>query len=145
MQSDDVIWSVINHQFCSYKVKYALNLFFCFLLIFLQDYHPKLLPERIQCYWSLQSPVMSTGKFALCDHSRERRWMTFPLLLLILSMLTASPGVLYLYMKTIERAHSPAHMWERIKLSENYSKALEQVCPSGYFFPLHAYLFTDRQ
>lgn len=23
MQSDDVIWSVINQQFCSYKVKYA--------------------------------------------------------------------------------------------------------------------------
>ena len=37
-------------------------------------------------------------------------------------------GVLYLYVKTIERAHSPAHMWEKIKLSNNYSKALEQVC-----------------
>lgn len=36
-------------------------------------------------------------------------------------------GVLYLCVKTIERAHSPKHMWERIKLSNNYSKALEQV------------------
>lgn len=36
-------------------------------------------------------------------------------------------GVLFLYVKTIERAHSPAHMWERIKLSQNYTQALEQV------------------
>ena len=36
-------------------------------------------------------------------------------------------GVLYLYVKTIERAHSPKHMWEKIKLSNNYASALQQV------------------
>jgi hypothetical protein len=39
----------------------------------------------------------------------------------------ALEGVLYLYVKTIERAHTPNKMWERIKLSKNYAQALEQV------------------
>jgi len=36
-------------------------------------------------------------------------------------------GRCYLYLKTIERAHTPAKMWERIKLSKNFAQALKQV------------------
>ncbi|KAF2742981.1 Mak16 protein [Sporormia fimetaria CBS 119925] len=44
-------------------------------------------------------------------------------------------GNLYLYIKAIERSHLPNKWWERIKLSKNYSKALEQVDHHLQYYP----------
>ena len=56
-----------------------------------------------------------------------------------LPALTARPlapaGKCFLFIKTIERAHSPKNLWEKIELSANYSSALAAIDEHLQYFP----------
>ncbi len=44
-------------------------------------------------------------------------------------------GVCYLYMKTAERAHTPAELWEKIKLDKSYRIGLEEIESNLQYWP----------
>ena len=44
-------------------------------------------------------------------------------------------GACYLHIKTVERAHTPKDLWEKIKLDKSYNKALEQIDELLMYFP----------
>lgn len=47
----------------------------------------------------------------------------------------AEPSNLFLYTKTVERAHLPSKLWERVKLPKDYAKALELIDGKLQYWP----------
>lgn len=106
MQHDEMIWQVINHQFCSFKTTIGRaksdKTNFC------------------------RHPYSVTG---LCNRT------SCPLANSRYATLREEEGRIHLYIKTVERAHSPKNLWEKILLSRNYAKALGQIDEHLAFFP----------
>ena len=42
-----------------------------------------------------------------------------------------------MHLKTVERAHTPKNLWEKIKLPKNFAEALETVEKHMEFWPEH--------
>ncbi|KAF3001167.1 hypothetical protein G7054_g5499 [Neopestalotiopsis clavispora] len=96
MASDEIVWQIINQQFCSFKLKTTKNQNFC-----RNEYNVTGLCNRQSC------PLANSRYATVRAHPTK--------------------GTLYLYMKTVERAHQPSKLWERRKLSANYQTALKQL------------------
>lgn len=52
----------------------------------------------------------------------------FALKSLLPPILGITPPPLQTLPQTIERAHTPKNLWQKIRLKKNYMQALEQVC-----------------
>lgn len=106
MQHDEMIWQVVNHQFCSYKTTIG-----------------KALSDKTHF---CRNPWSVTG---LCNRT------SCPLANSRYATLREDKGRIHLCIKTVERAHSPKNLWERILLSRNYAKALTQIDEHLAHFP----------
>ncbi|KAJ3554479.1 hypothetical protein NPX13_g10599 [Xylaria arbuscula] len=96
--SDEIIWQVIDKQFCSYKVKATRERTFC-----RNEYNISGLCSRTSC------PLANSRYATIRPHPDPTK------------------AINYLYIKTPERAHMPSKLWQKIKLSQNYQQALAQI------------------
>lgn len=108
MASDEIVWQYINQNFCAFKIRTPntqKQTNFC-----RNEYNVTGLCNRQSC------PLANSRYASVRPHPEK-------------------PNVLYLYMKTVERAHLPNRMWEKIRLPSNYQKALAMIDEKLMYWP----------
>ncbi|KIV85506.1 hypothetical protein PV11_01196 [Exophiala sideris] len=105
MSSDEIVWQVINQQFCSFKLKLTTK-----TQNFCRNEH------NLTGFCNRQSCPLANSRYATVRPDPET-------------------GALCLYIKSPERTHLPSKWWEKIRLPNNYEKALAQIDEKLMYWP----------
>ncbi|KIW71179.1 hypothetical protein PV04_03375 [Phialophora macrospora] len=105
MSSDEIVWQVINQQFCSFKLKLSTKE---------QNFCRN--EFNLTGFCNRQSCPLANSRYATVRPDPET-------------------GALCLFIKSPERTHLPSKWWEKINLPNNYEKALAAVDDKLQYWP----------
>jgi protein MAK16 len=105
MSSDEIVWQVINQQFCSYKLKLTTK-----EQNFCRNEH------NLTGFCNRQSCPLANSRYATVRPDPDT-------------------GALCLFIKSPERTHLPSKWWEKVRLPNNYEKALAAIDEKLIYWP----------